>query len=71
LTVAGASVEVVALPLILKKVSETHPSPSDAATQALLDMVKIYNSVPAESEASWREVLAGEFAARCEREASR
>jgi len=68
LTIAGQSVEVVALPLILERIRETHPSPSGATIQELLDMVKIYNDVPPEAEAVWREVLAKEFAAHCERE---
>jgi hypothetical protein len=68
LTIAGQPVEVVALPLILERIRETHPSPSGAAIQELLEMVKIYNDVPQKAEAAWRQVLAGEFAAHCERE---
>lgn len=71
LTIAEQSVEVVALPLIFERIRETHPSPSGAAIQELLDMVKIYNDVPPEAEAAWREVLAREFAAHCEREAKK
>lgn len=66
LTVAGQSVEVVALPLIIKEMRGTYPSPTDAAVQYLLDMVKIYNDVDPEAETAWREVLAREFAATCE-----
>ena len=68
LTIAGRSVEVVALPLIFERMRETHKSPSAAAIQELLEMVKIYNDVAPEAEAAWREVLAREFAAHCERE---
>jgi uncharacterized metal-binding protein len=71
LTIAGRSVEVVALPSILDKLLEAHKSPSEAAVQELLKMVKIYNYVAPEAEAAWREVLVREFAAHCEREASR
>ncbi len=71
LTIAGQAVEVVALPLILKKVREAHRSPGEAATQDLLQMVKIYNYVAPEAEAAWREVLSREFAAHCEGEPSR
>lgn len=68
LTIAGQSIEVVALPLIIDKIRETHQSSSAAAVQELLDMVKIFNYVAPEAEAAWREVLAREFAASCERE---
>jgi uncharacterized metal-binding protein len=71
LTIAGQSVEVVALPLIFEKVRETHGKASDAAVKELLEMVKVYNYVAPEAEASWREVLVREFATYCEGEASR
>ena len=71
LTIAGQSVEVMALPLIFEKLREARRSPCDAVTQDLLEMVKIYNYVAPEAEAAWREVLAREFAAHCEREPSR
>ncbi len=71
LTIAGQAVEVVALPLLLEKVREAHHSASEAATQELLQQVKIYNYVAPEAEASWREVLSREFAAHCEGESSR
>lgn len=71
LTIAGQSVEVVALPLIFLKVRETHGKAGDAALKDLLEMVKIYNYVAPETEAAWREVLLREFATYCEREASR
>jgi uncharacterized metal-binding protein len=68
LTIAGQSVEVVALPLIFDKLREANRSPSDALSQDLLDMVKVYNYVAPEAEASWREVLAREYTAYCQRE---
>jgi uncharacterized metal-binding protein len=71
LTIAGQSVEVVALPLILDKLREARRSPSDAVAQDLLAMVKIYNYVAPEAAASWREVLLREYAAHWEREAPR
>ena len=71
LTIAGQSVEVVALPLIFDKLREARRSPSDALAQELLAMVKVYNYVAPEAEASWREVLLSEYAAHCEREAPR
>ena len=71
LTIAGQSVEVVALPLIFDKLREARRPPSDAVAQDLLAMVKVYNYVAPEAEASWREVLHREYAAHCEREAPR
>ena len=71
LTISGQSVEVVALPLIFDKLRETHGTSSDAVAQDILDMVKVYNYVAPEAEASWREVLVREFAAYCAREVSR
>jgi uncharacterized metal-binding protein len=71
LTIAGQSVEVVALPLIFDKLREARRSPSDALAQELLAMVKVYNYVAPEAEASWREVLLSGYAAHCEREAPR
>jgi uncharacterized metal-binding protein len=71
LTIAGQSVEVIALPLIFDKLREAKRAPGEALAQELLEMVKVYNYVAPEAEASWREALAREYAAHCEREASR
>ena len=68
LTIAGRSVEVIALPLILERVQKAHASADDAALQELLDLVKIYNDVAPEEEPAWRMVLMREFAAHCNRE---
>lgn len=70
LAIAGQPVEVVALPLILDKIREAHQHPSNEAIRDLLEMVKIYNHVTPEAEASWREVLAKEFSDYCAGEAS-
>jgi uncharacterized metal-binding protein len=66
LTIAGQSVEVVALPLVFEKLRQTHRTPSEAAIRDLLETVRIYNYVAPEAEDSWREVLTREFAAYCE-----
>ena len=71
LTIAGQPVAVIGLPLIFNKLRNTYPAITDAATQELMDIVKSFNDVPKDAEASWREVLAGEFAAYCEREQPR
>ena len=52
LTIAGQSVEVVALPLIFEQAARgATVRPSDAVAQDLLEMVKIYNYVAPEAEA--------------------
>lgn len=71
LTIAGQSVEVVALPLIFDKLREVRLSSSDAVAQELLKMVKVYNYVAPEAESSWRGVLAKEYAAYCQHEVSK
>ncbi len=68
LTIAGRSVEVVALPLILAKVGEGNRPPSEAVLQELLDTIKIYNYVPPEEESLWRDVLAEQYRAHYQRE---
>ncbi len=71
LPIAGQPVEVVALPLILDTLREARRVPSEAVAQELLKMVKVYNSVAPEAEASWREALAKEYSAHFERERPR
>ncbi len=71
LEAAGASVEVVALPVIFDQLRGANRSPGDAVAEELLRMVKIYNYVAPEAEVAWREVLAREYAAHCQREVSR
>jgi uncharacterized metal-binding protein len=71
LTIAGQSVEVVALPLIFDKLREAHGSSTGSVAQELLEMVKVYNCVAPEAEAAWREVLVREFAAHCAGEVSK
>jgi uncharacterized metal-binding protein len=68
LTIAGESVEVVALPLIFERLRETHDSSSEAVAHDLLELVKVYNYVAPDAEAAWREVLVRAFAAHCKRE---
>ena len=71
LTIAGRSVDVVALPLIFDELREARRSPSDAVAHDLLAMVKVYNYVAPEAEAAWREVLLSDYTAHWEREGQR
>ena len=59
----GAAVTLIALPVIFQQFHEQGKARSDEVTQELLDMVKIYNAVPAEQETSYRSMLQREYAA--------
>ena len=64
----GRAVELVAFPLILRKFRDAGRRLDDATIQELFETVKIYNAVPAQSEAAYREVVRREYAAFCEKE---
>ena len=68
IAVDGQVVGIVALPLILQQFREAGRGPDEAAARELLDAVKIYNSVPPESEPDYRVALLREYAAFCEQE---
>ena len=68
--IAGESVELLALPLIFQHCREKGCAP-EAAGEDLLQDLKIYNYVPPEAEASYREAIVREYAAFCAREESR
>jgi hypothetical protein len=67
--IAGETVELVALPLIFQYCREKGFAPEDAG-EDLLQKVKIYNHVPQEAEASYREAIVREYAAFCARKGS-
>ncbi len=62
--IAGETVELQALPLIFQHFREKGRAP-DAAGEDLLQTVKIYNYVPPEAEANYREAILREYAAFC------
>ena len=66
--VAGQVVTLIALPAIFQQFREQGKTPGDGVTRELLDLVKIYNSVPAEQEPSYLNVLGHEYAAFCAKE---
>ena len=61
----GQVVTLIALPAIFQQFREQGKVPGDGVTRELLDMVKIYNAVPAEQEASYLSVLEQEYTAFC------
>src|SRR5512141_30577 len=56
-TIDGQTVELVALPLILRKFREAGRGQDEETIRELFATVKIYNAVPAEAEASYREAV--------------
>lgn len=59
--IAGQGVTVIALPAIFEQVHGAEKRPSAETTAALLEQVKIYNPVPAEEEAAYRDMLNREY----------
>ena len=68
LVINGKSVELVALPLIFRQFCHAGRGQDEAARQELLETVKIYNAVPPEDEAAYREAILGAYAAYCQQE---
>ena len=64
--IAGETVGLQALPLIFQHFREKGRAPEDAG-EDLLQTVKIYNYVPPEAEANYREAILREYAAFCAR----
>jgi uncharacterized metal-binding protein len=68
--VADQQVTLVALPLIFQQMLAAGKMPSEATSAELLEMVKIYNPLPAEEEAEYSVAILEEYAGYCRREAS-
>ena len=68
LTIEGRTVELVALPLILRQFREAGRGQDEESKRVLFEKVKIYNAVPPEAEESYREAVLREYAAFCEKE---
>lgn len=67
-TVDGKVVELVALPVILRKFRQAGRGQGEETIRELFETVKIYNAVPAEAESSYREAVRREYAAFCAKE---
>jgi hypothetical protein len=63
--VDGQPVELVALPAIFEQFLEQGKKDGESLADELLQMTGIYNPIPAESAAQYREVLAREYRAFC------
>jgi len=57
----GRVVTLIALPAIFQQFHDMGKAPGDGVTRELLDMVKVYNVVPAEQEASYLSMLEREY----------
>jgi len=68
LSIDGRTVELVALPLIFRHLRDRGLGQDDEAARELFDTVKIYNAVPPEAEASYREAVRREYATYCQKE---
>ena len=61
--IEAKAVTLVALPLILEQFRQAGKRPSDATAKEMLEMVRIYNSVPPESAQAYSSALLHEYAA--------
>ncbi len=61
--IAGQAVTLVALPLLFQQAQQAGKAPSPEVNQELLDLVKIYNRVPASDEAATLAAIGREYAA--------
>jgi uncharacterized metal-binding protein len=66
----GQSVTLIALPVMLQQFKEAGKAPGTETITELLDLLKIYNPVPAEEEPIYREMLLKEYSAYFEKESS-
>jgi uncharacterized metal-binding protein len=66
----GQSVTLIALPVILQQFKEAGKTPGTATVTELLDLLKVYNPIPAEEEQAYREMLLQEYSAYFEKELS-
>ena len=69
-SVAGQRVTLVALPLIFQQMLAAGKMPGKTTAGELLEMVKIYNPLPADEEDDYSTVILEEYAGYCRREAS-
>jgi uncharacterized metal-binding protein len=61
----GQVVTLIALPALFQQFHEQGKLPGDGVTRELLELVRVYNPVPAEQEASYLSMLEREYAAFC------
>lgn len=67
--VNGEKVTLIALPALFEQFQQAGKRPSEDTIIDLLEQVRIYNPVPPEAKAAYREMLAREYALFCQEEA--
>jgi uncharacterized metal-binding protein len=65
----GEDVTLIALPVLFEQFQQAGKRPSPQTAVELLEQVKIYNPVPADSETAYEEVLEQEYTLFCRKEA--
>lgn len=63
LVIEGQTVTLIALPVIFENFREQGKLPGNGTEQELLDVVKIYNSIPAGSDRAYADALLREYTA--------
>ncbi len=61
--VSGQEVTLVGLPLIFDQLRQAGKEPGEATLAELMEIVKIYNPLPAGAEPAYREAILGEYTA--------
>ena len=64
----GQTVTLIALPLIFEQFRQAGKRPTEAGARELLEMVEIYNSVPAGAEENYLKAILREYGAFLEKE---
>lgn len=59
--IEGSEVALAGLPVIFRQFRENGQAPSAATTAALMDQIKIYNPIPAQSQDAYRTAIAQEY----------
>jgi uncharacterized metal-binding protein len=68
--IKGQEVTLIALPLIFQQLQESGKLPSEATSKELLDMVRIYNPIPAGEAEPYQAVLLQEYIKFCKKGAA-
>jgi uncharacterized metal-binding protein len=68
--VDGRAVPLVALPLLFEQFLDAGKAPGPEVATELLEVVRIYNDVPAGADEAYRGTLAREYAVFCDRKAA-
>jgi uncharacterized metal-binding protein len=68
LVIDGQTVTLIALPLIFEQFRDANKMPSEGTARELLEMVRIYNGVPAGEEEAYAMTLLREYAVFCDKQ---